>query len=252
MEPKNNSAEDDFMAGLNKSEENPLEPLADDLFPEEAVVEEKEGEPKPLPYHKDEKLQRYIDKQVEKRIKSTAPSVAETFKQETSVGDPDLVNAFTAIIGNDTPEKVVALKALEKSLSNVDERATAKAVERLQQVQQEAVEREQREITEAESELEEGFDDIESHYGIELTDRQKQAYKEFLVRIEPRGGYDEYPDFIETFDVFKNSYKRSSNTQAKALASRGLERSSSASVTPKLVSDGKSSLWSQVDKILGN
>lgn len=252
MEPKKNSTEDDFMAGLDKGEENPLEPLADDLFPEDKtdeVIEEKTE--KPVPFYKDEKLQRYIDKQVTKRLAETKPTVTETFKQEVS-GDPDLVNAFTTIIGNDTPEKIAALKALERSLASVDERATTKAIERLQQVQQEQSERETREIAEAQSELEEGRSDIEDHLGQELTERQWDAYKDFLRRIEPKGGYDEYPDFVDTFEVFRNSVKRSSNSQAKVLASRGLERSSSASITPKLVSDGKTSLWQQVDKILGN
>lgn len=253
MEPKNNSAEDDFMAGLDKGEENPLEPLADDLFPEDKTTEVIEEKPeKPVPFYKDEKVQRYIEKQIEKRLKDVRPTVTETFKQEVSAGDPDLVNAFTAIIGNDTPEKIAALKALETSLSRVDERATNKAIERLQQVQHEQSERETREIAEAQSELEEGRSDIEDHLGQELTERQWDAYKDFLKRIEPKGGYDEYPDFVETFEVFRNSVKRPSNSQAKVLASRGLERSSSASITPKLVSDGKTSLWNQVDKILGN
>jgi len=254
MEPKNNSATDDFMAGLDKGEENPLEPQIDDLFPEDKEPDIKNDieEVKPLPYHKDEKLQKYIEKQVEKRLSNFKPSATETFKQEVSVSDPGLVEAFKTILGDDTPEKQNALKALERSLANVDERATQKAVDRLQQVQQEQSERETREIEEAESELEEGFENIESHYGIELTERQKDAYKDFLLKIQPKGGYEEYPDFIETFDVFKKSVTRSSNSQAKILASRGIERSSSANVTPKLTSDGKSSMWQQVDKIFGN
>ena len=250
---KNKNAEDDFLGELaNNNEADPFAPTAnDEVFPDEN--EKIEEEIKPTPFAKDEKVQRYIERQIEKRLKTYQPTATETFKQEIT-GDPDLVRAFEGIIGNDTPEKLAALKALENSLNKVDERATAKAIERLQQVQQQEVEREETELSEAYDEIEDGFDDIENHYGIELTDRQKSAYKQFLLKFEPRGGYTEYPDFVETFDVFKTHMKaqRPSNAQAKAYASRGMERSSSNSneSVPTLKRDGTKSLWQQVDQIL--
>lgn len=248
---------DDFLDGLGDSGADPFEPSNnDDLFPEdtETVVEPKEDtDVKPVPFHKDEKVQKYLDKQLRKQreelIRELKPSAQETFTREVSEsGDADLVNAFTAIIGNDTPEKIAALSALEKSLKSVDERATKKAVERLQQVQKEQVEQETAEAQKAEEELESGFEEIEDHFGIELNDRQKSEYKKFLLKIEPRGGYIEYPDFVETFEVFKSSIKRPSNSQAKALASRGMERSSSAEVVaPKLAREGTKSLWQTLE-----
>lgn len=253
---KNNSAEDDFLGDLANND-NEVDPLAtqenEDLFPEDDTQTEEIQNNKPIPFAKDEKVQRYIERQIEKRLKTYQPTATETFKEEVSAGDPELVKAFEGIIGNDTPEKVAALKALENSLAKVDERATAKAIERLQQVQQESEENEAREIEEARDEIEDGFEDIENAYGIELTDRQKQAYKDFLLKVEPRGGYQEYPDFVETFEVFKNYVKaqRPSNSQAKALASRGMERSSTND-TPSLNNDfGKKPLWDAVDQMLG-
>lgn len=243
METKN-GATDDFMAGLDKVET--LEQPVDDLFPEEKEVAEVKEE-KSVPFYKDEKVQRYIEKQIEKRLKDVKPTAQETFKQEVSESDPELVKAFTAIIGNDTPDKQAALKALENSLARVDERATQKAIARLQQVQDEQQQRYESEVAEAESELEEGRSEIEAHLGNELTGKQWDAYKDFLVKIEPKGGYDEYPDFVETFQIFRNMYKRP-NAQAKDLASRGLTQSSSASSAPKLTRE-KGSLWNQVDKI---
>lgn len=255
---KETKVADDFLAGLDK-ELDLEEPIEEDLFPEETKeevkeeVKEEQEEEKPLPFYKDPKVQRYIEKQLDKRLKETRPTATETFKQEVSAGDPDLVNAFTAIIGNDTPEKQAALKALETSLSKVDERATQKAIERLQQVQKEKAEREVQEIAEAEDEIEEGFEDIEAHYGINLNDKQKEAYKNFLIKIEPKGGYVEYPDFIETFEIFKNNMKanRPSNAQAKVLAARGMQQSSTAASTGEsfVQTNGNESLWQKFAKM---
>jgi len=258
MEKKNKGAvEDDFLAGLD-SEIDIDKPAEDDLFPEdnkeEGVVDEPVVLEKPLPYYKDPKIQRYIDKQVKKATQNVNLTTTETFKHEVSAGDPELVSAFTAIIGNDTPEKLAALKALENSLARVDERATTKAVEHLKKLQQEESAREVEEVAEAEDELEEGFEDIESHYSIELNDRQKEAYKDFLLKIEPKGGYVEYPDFVETFGVFKNYIKanRPSNAQAKILASRGMQQSSSADNSQEktfVKTDGKETLWQKFGKM---
>ena len=212
---KDNSAEDDFLGELAvNNEADPLENQGlEDIFPEEEVTEQpKEVEEKTPSFHKlkdDPKFQRFLDKEIKRRMPEVKTSAQETFKQEVSAGDPDLVKAFEQILGNDTPEKVAALKALENSLAKVDERATAKALERLQQVKEQEEEREERELEEARNEIEEGFEDIENYYGIELTDRQKQAYKEFLLKVEPKGGYQEYPDFVETFGIFKTTLNHS-------------------------------------------
>ena len=217
--------EDEFLAGLDKEIEiNDQQDLGEDLFPEETKeeVKDKKEEEKPLPFYKDPKVQKYIEKQVEKRFKDIKPTAQESFKQEVASGDPDLIKAFEAIIGNDTPEKIAALKALERSLASSDERASKKAMEQFEKIQQEQSEKEVREMEEAQEEIEEGFENIEDHYGIELNDKQKEAFKDFLIKIEPRGGYQEYPDFVETFEVFKNYIKanRPSNAQNKVLASR--------------------------------
>lgn len=248
------SVTDDFMGELMTSDKDVLEGNnPEDLFPitEEVKAEEAKEEEKPLPFYKDPKVQKYIEKQLEKRLKDFKPTAQETFKKEVSEsGDDEIVRALTRLVGNDTDEKRSVLDDLKSALDKRDERASQKAYERLQQVQQEESAKEQAEIDQAEEELEEGREEIESHTGVPLTERQWDAYKQFLVRIEPKGGYEEYPDFVETFEVFKNSFKRS-NAQAKNLASRGLERSSSAETkeTPFLKTEDKQSLWQKIDKI---
>lgn len=249
--PNETKIEDDFLAGLDNGTTDPFTPQDnDDLFPEDktdgnTVVATTDA--KPVPFAKDGKIQRYIERRVEKLIKDFKPSAQETFvKEVTSGGDEKIVSALTRLVGNDTDEKRAVLEELKSAFGDLKGQAKQEAIKEFIASQQESQKEEQRELAEAHDEIEDGFEDIESHYGIELTEKQKSAYKDFLLKVEPRGGYQEYPDFVETFQVFKDYVKanRPSNAQAKQLASRGMERSSANSETmaaPKR--DGTKSLW---------
>lgn len=237
---KKQGAEDDFLSGLGDAEET-LGVDSGELFPEEKVEEVKEEK---IPYHEDKKLQRYIDKEISRRTKDFKPSAEQTFKQETSVGDDKLVSALTRLVGNDTDEKKAVLADLKSALDERDERASQKAYERLQQIQVETQQEEEREVNEAVDELEEGREEIESAIGKDLTERQWNAYKDFLADIEPKGGYEEYPDFVKIFNYFKKSVSRS-NATAKSLASRGMERSTTSTVE---VSKGGTS-WKDFEQV---
>ncbi len=262
MEKETKTAEDDFLAGLDK-EVDLDQQLEDDLFPEEVTPTEEvttpEEKPPKVSYSKDEKVQKYLDRQISKAKKEwereNKPTETETFKKEVSASNPNLVKAMEAIIGNDTPDKIEALKLLEEAVSNKS-MSKQEIQEMLREAQREEAERESRELEEAKDELEEGFESIEDHYGIELNDRQKEAYKDFLLKIEPRGGYQEYPDFVETFEVFKNYVKanRPSNSQAKTLASRGMQQSSTTVPTTEtfIKTDGKETLWQKFSKMKDN
>src|ERR1700691_266772 len=88
---------------------------------EEPVVEERE---QPVRFDKDTKVQRYIERQIEKALKDVKPSAEREFREAVSSDVDDVVKAFTTIIGNDTPDKVKALDALKKTLEGSDERAS--------------------------------------------------------------------------------------------------------------------------------
>jgi hypothetical protein len=221
--------EDDFLAGLNPTEQ-PLGVDSGELFPEERVEEKEEEEE--VPFHKNEKAQRYINKMVEKRLKDFKPSAEQTFKEEVLQGEPKFFSSLEKVIGNDTPEKIQALKDIKDDWASMSKQAKQEAVSNVLEAQREAEQNEQTEISEAVDELDEGREEIEEHYGKALTERQWDGYKEYLLDIEPRGGYQEYPDFLKTFDYFKRSNSRS-NATAKSLASRGMERSSVSSEVPK-------------------
>lgn len=261
-----NDSEKDFLADvLGETHDNDFtsEDTGEDLFAApkegEGQVEEEEVYHKPVSYRKDEKLQRYIDKQVARKLKDFKPSSEETFKQDLSAsGDDEIVSALTRLVGNDTDEKKSVLNDLKKALDKRDERASQKAYERLIEVQQEAEQEEEQEIEEAEDELEDGFETIEQNFGIDLTsgspraNRLQNAYRDFLLSMEPRGGYQEYPDFNRTFELFKNSVKRSNST-AKNLASRGMERSGQVSQTEQsfVKKENNESLWQKLERLKG-
>lgn len=248
--------EDEFLAGLDTEDIDLIETEpTDDLFGTKEIIEIDEVKiEKPVPYHKDEKLQRYIDKQVEKRTKDLKPSAQDTFKQDLNTsGDDDIVRALTRLVGNDTDEKREVLNDLKTALDKRDERATEKAYTKIQEYQKQQAEEEKQQVEQAEEELEEGFEEIETAFNVDLTsgtpqaNRLRSAYSDFLQKIGPKNGYQEYPDFTTTFELFKNSVqKRSTNVQAKSLASRGMDRSTTTSTEVK----SKGNSWQDVDRMI--
>ena len=216
---------DSFLAGLEEPNVEVGDELA--LFPEEDVAEVAEDAEKRIPYFKDEKVQKFIQKEIKKGLEGYKSS-EQTFKEEVSQGEPKFISSLEKIIGNDTPEKIQALKDLKEDWGGMSKLAKQQAMKDILEAQQEAEQNEQVELEEAVDELDEGRDEIESHFGKPLTEKQWEGYKDFLLDIEPKGGYQEYPDFIKTFDKFKSLNSRS-NATAKTLASRSMERSAPAS-----------------------
>ena len=214
---------DSFLAGLEEPNVEVGDELA--LFPEE---KEEEIPEKPVAFHKDEKVQRYIDRQVEKRLKDFKPSAEQTFNEDVSQGDPKFIETMRKAYGDDTPEKAQIYKDLKEDWAGMSKQAKQSAMKEILEAQQEAEQNEQAKLEEAVDELDEGRDEIESHFGKPLTEKQWDAYKDYLLDIEPKGGYQEYPDFIKTFDYFRKVNSRS-NATAKTLASRSMERSAPAS-----------------------
>jgi hypothetical protein len=217
---------DSFLAGLEEPNVEVGDELA--LFPEEEEVKEvAEDAEKRIPYFKDEKVQKFIQKEIKKGLEGYKSS-EQTFKEEVSQGEPKFISDLREVVGNDTPKKIEAMDNLRDSWSNLSKQARQNALNEILEAQQEAEENEQAELSEAVDELDEGRDEIESHFGKPLTEKQWDAYKDYLLDIEPKGGYQEYPDFIKTFDYFRKVNSRS-NATAKTLASRSMERSAPAS-----------------------
>ena len=237
------TAVDEFLGDIDKEGKDAIG-IETPALPKEEVKEETVEE-KPIPFHKDPKVQRYLDKEIAKRMAELEPVA----KEEPSTGDIDEVLA--RIIGNDTPEKISAIKDFKRVLLEREDRGAEKAIE----VMQAEREQEAQEEAEADEELMEGFDNIEDSFGVDITSDRPTARKlrgefiNFIRKVAPKndeGEVVEFPDLEQTFDAFQSTRPIAASTsRAKELASRGGERGSNAETAP--VQEDKS--WHAVDRI---
>lgn len=246
---------DKFLEGLNNEpKDDPFKSEAEDPFAQPAKEEEKEEEvkdEKPLPFHKDPKVQKFIDKEISKRMAENKPSETEQFVRETKSEDDPLTDVLNRIVGNDTPEKLSAIKDFKKALESRDERVKESALRELQAQGQE----ERQAEADARAELEEGFENIEEEFGVDITSNVPVAKKtrgefvDFIKLIAPKdsdGQVREYPDLTESFKLFQGMKKQSVQpSRAKELASRSMSRSSDASMAQKPTDNS----WSAVEKL---
>jgi hypothetical protein len=248
---KEKSTVESFLEGTQNGQDNLFEEITKDPFAQQEIVEGEEGgeeEPeKPLPYHKDPKLQKFIDKQVEKRLKDY--EVTTEAKPQITEEDEitELISSFTEVIGNDTPEKVNLIKAYEKSLRSTDQRAIAKAEAKIQEIKNKEVQAEK----DAEEELTNAIEAIEENFEVELPEGSKvrNEFLSFVEKIAPKdrnGNIVAYPDMESAWETFSENKKATSpTTRAKALASRSMARSSETTVVqPKKVD------WQSVDEYM--
>ena len=245
---------DEFLSGL-KGEQNgdPFAPQSEDPFENTSATKEVEGETeedeKPLPFHKDPKVQKFIEKEISKRLSEIKPNEEQRFKEEVVDKEDEITDVLTRIIGNDTPEKLSAIKDFKKVIMEREDRGAEKALQAIQAQQQE----EQEVYKEAENEVEQGFENIEETFGVDLdapqSSKMRNNFIDFVQRISSKdedGNIVEYPDFTESFQIFQEMNKKTmpSNSRNKELASKSISRGSDASNAP--VSGGKS--WKDVEK----
>ena len=241
------SAVDKFLGELgSEGDKDPLDKTPEDPFTKNEVVEEEPVEDeKPLPFHRDPKVQKFIDKQVEKRLEQFERSSPREERQP--VADDDTTDVLTRLIGNDTPEKLSMIKEFKNILERGTQRAKEEAIAELESRQ----ERESENDREAEVELEDHFDNIEDSFDVDITSGEPEAKKRgdgftftrkefvsFVEKIAPKDRYGEivdYPDMTSAWETF-SEIKRSTTppSRAKELASRSMARSSSADVKPDI------------------
>lgn len=226
---KDKSELDNFLGDLSNTSSEELKP-AEDPFVEKPKEEEEPEIEKPLPFNKDPKVQKFIEKEISRRLADFRPEVSrETQSEEDSF--KDVIDSFTTVIGNDTPEKVSALNALKKSLSSLDQRASQKAIEQLESIRNEELQDDK----DAEDEVSTGFDDIEERFDVDITSNNPLAIKtrqEFVPILEKLSKKDrygeivEYPDFVSTWEMYQEVKKSTQQpNRAKDLASGGMRNS---------------------------
>lgn len=254
-----NSAVDEFLGDLQNNDGDGVfevskeDPFGEDNIQQEETGEEEIKEEKPLPFHKDPKVIKFIEKEVAKRTQNVQQSNVQQSQEQpiVSSGD-DIDDVLTRIIGNDTPEKISAIKDFKKVLLEREEKGAERALSRFEQQRQAELQAE----LDARAELEEGFENIESTFNVDLSSKTPQARKtrnefiDFIQRIAPKdenGEVSEYPDFEETFKLYQATKKPDLNTRNREVASRGMTRSGDASNTqgPRDYS------WKGVEKAIG-
>lgn len=229
---KEQEALKNFLGNLGGNEEAELN-LGQEIQEEiPEVINEEQGEEK-IPFHKNPKLDKYLSRREakirEELKKEFQSSRQEQFSQEVQEDD-SLISAFEAIIGNDTPEKVHALKQLKKSIADTQDKAAEKAYARFAEESREI----QLQEAQAVEELTDGLDRIEENFNVDLSSNSPLAKKtrndflDFLGRISPKNEYGEvteYADIEEAFETFQSIRKPQNSNQAKQIASRAVARS---------------------------
>lgn len=229
---------DDFLGNVNndfsQDKENPLDVEGTEKHSEKTTQEVEEKEEK-LPFNKDPKVQRFIEKELSKRL----AGIEERINQVSSKGDTeDEDDYYVRLIGNDTPEKIAFIKEAkareERQIQLSEERAYQRLIS--ERDREEAQERE------VEDMLANSIDEIEEEFNIDLTSKDPVAKKtrvDFLKYVEKIAPKDEdgeivyLPDMRSTFETFQELRKKAStNERAKDLASRGTTRSGDVTNTP--------------------
>lgn len=204
--------------------DTPKDPFANEAEVKEAVVEEPKEE-KPLPFNKDPKIQKFIEKEISKRLADFKPEVKEVSKApDTRVDD-----VLTRLIGNDTPEKVSMIKEFKDILTEGTQKAKAEAIAELEARQNAET---QADLA-AEQELETAFDNIEENYDVDfstlLGKKTRQEFASFVEKIAPKdrnGDIVDYPDMNSAWETFSELKKSTATpSRAKELASRSMARS---------------------------
>lgn len=241
-------------------EETPIEVFEDKPeapSSEESVEQTKEETPEPteeVPFHKNPKLQRFIEREINRRLKEQEPTKPQGPPLASTPEIEELKEALTFVVGNDTPEKIMGVEKFHKALMGLKERTRTETLEEVRAEQQVIANQEK----EARNRLMTGLEGIEDSFGVDLTSETPQAQKlqkdfiGFVRRVAPKDGDGRvlsYPDFTETFKVFQETKKVISSPQtqkAKELAARstGKTKSEAGEEKPQDYS------WDSVERIL--
>lgn len=237
--PQEKSEVSDFLEVLNGNKE----PFQEEVIEQEEEGKDDGGENKPIPFHKDPKVLKFIEKEVEKRAETFKTSAEKQFRQEVKE-ELNLPSSFVTLIGNDTAEKQQVLKDLSNYFGSLKGEAKQEFLaemqekERIQKAKDDAVA----------NELTSGFEQIEEEYGVDLSANPKQraAFVDYLRKVSHKnaeGEVDQFADIPATWELFQEKTKPAPASRAKELASRGMTRSTDASTA---IPQGRS--WKDVDR----
>lgn len=243
-----------FLAEAGVDTEKVEEPTEDRLYDfsekkpvVEAKVEATEDDEEDVPFHKNPKVLKFIEREIAKRMPEEKPQPEVRPAPLTEDEDP-LSDVLVRLIGNDTPEKLTVIKDFKKAFGSMKDEAKLEA---LREIEARSEEEQQAEI-QAQNEVSEALDDIEDTFNIDITSNAPQAKKirsdfiDFVKRVAPKDAYGDivsYPDFRSTFEIFKDMNKPQSNDRAKDLANRSISNTTVANTTQTVDSFSDMDKW---------
>ncbi len=261
----------DFFNNLKKDDDKRFN--TEDLFSEdkksEALQEDKdepsqEGDNTPaednVPFHKDRKIQRYIERQAEKIIKERLGDQPTKAVEPSTPTSSEIPSEWLLMYG-DTPETREAWKYQSQLLEKVKQQAKQEAMAEFDSRFQKQAEEEKK----YEGFITSGLESIEDSFGIDLTSNSPAAKKdrtqflELVAKISPKdeaGNVLNYADFESTWELYqatKQLEQRKNDRQTeqkKDISSRSMARSTEG--TPSPTKEGAKPLsWGDISEMFG-
>jgi len=230
--PKETNVLDEFLGNVEENndfaqpEKNPLD-VTEKVIENTQEGESEEKKPERIPFAKDPKVQKFIEKELNKRLAEFERKIDKVSEKSENKDEDDF---WLRLIGDDKPEKLSFIKEAKVREEKMQQIAEEKAFQRLQAERN----REEIEVSQSQEELENSIDEIEEEFNIDLTSndpivrKTRQDFLKYVEKIAPKDREGEiiaFPDMLSAFETFNQlRTKTSSNARAKDLASKGVSR----------------------------
>lgn len=234
------SSFDDFVNNLPNAEEgfdinSEINPTLSESQTEnngDTTVNDNLSDEENLPFNKNPKIKKYIERQVQKHLKSSIGEQQQLARpqavqsRENSAVPPEWI----AMYGDDER----SLKAWEYNQSILSREIEKAKEDLLKSIEQKEYSQKQRE-SEIENFIEESIESIEEDNNITLSKKDRQEFLDLVQRISPKnsdGDIVSFADFGTSFEIFKQIKSKSapSNSVNKALASRSASSNTSSEI----------------------
>lgn len=163
------------------------------------------------------KLQAERESSIALAARLEALTEAQKFSRENT---PEVDETIARIYGTNTPEAAEATALLQKALTNAENRATEKALEKFREEQQ----REQEAVAKEEKSLDAMIDDIEDETGQTLDKQTRHGFFQLLEKLSPKdkdGNIIAYADHTAVWEELQVRRQPQQN-RAKDLAARSM------------------------------
>ncbi len=220
---------EDFLKDL---EGNPVENILEKPLIEDEALEKKEESEEDGMKAKNRRERRLLEKNQQLREEAIAATarlqgITESQKVREQSEPAEYLKRIEKIYGSATPEAIEATNLLKEALQGLEESATKKAFEKLDNERG----NEAKAVQEEEKNLENILDNVEDDHGIDMSsEAERKGFLTLLEKLSPKDGEGniiEYADADATAELYLSRKEKTTN-RAKDLASRSMVRSGSS------------------------